>query len=101
MSLNVPSPVGASATGRGCASAINAAERRKLSASMPRGYLSRMSDLLRVACVQMTSGADKTANIAKAEQLVARAAATGADVIVLPEKWNGIGDGDQLRALAE
>ena len=60
-----------------------------------------MSDLLRVACVQMTSGADKTANIAKAEQLVARAAATGADVIVLPEKWNGIGDADQLRALAE
>ena len=47
-----------------------------------------MTDLLRVACVQMTSGPDKAANLEKAEPLVARAAATGADVVVLPEKWN-------------
>ena len=46
-----------------------------------------MSDTLRVACVQLTSRDDKAANIEKAEQLVARAAATGADVVVLPEKW--------------
>jgi predicted amidohydrolase len=60
-----------------------------------------MSDLLRVACVQMTSGPDKAANLEKGEQLVARAAATGADLVVLPEKWNAIGDGDVLYAAAE
>ena len=60
-----------------------------------------MSDLLRVACVQLTSRADKTENLEKVERLVARAAATGADVVVLPEKWNAIGDVDTLRAAAE
>jgi deaminated glutathione amidase len=60
-----------------------------------------MPDLIRVACVQLTSGADKAANLERAERLVARAASTGADVVVLPEKWNGIGDAETLRALAE
>jgi deaminated glutathione amidase len=60
-----------------------------------------VSDELRIACVQLTSRADKAANLERAESLVARAAAGGADLIVLPEKWNGIGDADRLRALAE
>ena len=60
-----------------------------------------MADLLRVACVQMNAGADKAANLEKAEKLVARAAATGADVVVLPEKWNAIGSPDVFRAAAE
>jgi len=60
-----------------------------------------MADLLRVACVQMTSGPEKAANLEKAEKLVARAASTGADVVVLPEKWNAIGDGDVLYVAAE
>jgi deaminated glutathione amidase len=60
-----------------------------------------MPDRIRVACVQLTSGTDKAANLERAEQLVAKAAATGADVVVLPEKWNGIGDSDALRSLAE
>jgi predicted amidohydrolase len=51
-----------------------------------------MPDRIRVACVQMTSRTDKAANLATAERLVAQAAATGADIVVLPEKWNGIGD---------
>jgi len=51
-----------------------------------------MPDRIRVACVQMTSRTDKAANLESAERLVAQAAATGADVVVLPEKWNGIGD---------
>jgi predicted amidohydrolase len=51
-----------------------------------------MPDRIRVACVQMTSRADKAANLETAERLVAQAAATGADLVVLPEKWNGIGD---------
>ena len=60
-----------------------------------------MSDTLRVACVQLTSRDDKEANIEKAEQLVARAAATGADVVVLPEKWNAIGNPEVLHSAAE
>jgi deaminated glutathione amidase len=56
---------------------------------------------LRVSCVQLTSRADKAANLETAERLVARAGAAGADVVVLPEKWNGIGGADALDALAE
>src|SRR5689334_21976065 len=61
--------------------------RRRLPPSVER-YPQRVTDLLRVACVQMTSRADKAANLEQAERLVARAAATGADVVALPEKWN-------------
>jgi len=49
----------------------------------------------------MTSRADKAANLEKAERLVAQAAATGADVVVLPEKWNAIGDAALYHATAE
>lgn len=49
----------------------------------------------------MTSRSDKAANLARAEELVGRAAAQGADVVVLPEKWNGIGTVEDYRALAE
>jgi predicted amidohydrolase len=49
----------------------------------------------------MTSRNVKADNIEKAERLVARAAATGADVVVLPEKWNVIGTIDDLHACAE
>jgi predicted amidohydrolase len=60
-----------------------------------------MVDRIRVACVQMTSRDDKAANLEQAETLVARAAATGADVVVLPEKWNAIGSADVLHGAAE
>jgi deaminated glutathione amidase len=60
-----------------------------------------MPDRIRIACVQLTASADKTANLERAERLVARAASLGADVIALPEKWNGVGNAEQLHALAE
>jgi predicted amidohydrolase len=60
-----------------------------------------MPDRIRIACVQMTSRADKGANVEAAERLVAQAASTGADVVVLPEKWNGIGDAAVAHAIAE
>jgi predicted amidohydrolase len=60
-----------------------------------------MPDQIRIACVQLTASADKSANLERAERLVARAASLGADVIALPEKWNGVGNAEQLHALAE
>jgi predicted amidohydrolase len=60
-----------------------------------------MPDRIRVACVQLRSRDDKAANLERAEGLVARAAAGGADVVVLPEKWNAIGDRDTLVRHAE
>ncbi len=60
-----------------------------------------MPDRIRVACVQMTSRTDKAANLETAERLVAQAATIGADVVVLPEKWNGIGDAAYYHATAE
>jgi deaminated glutathione amidase len=60
-----------------------------------------VADRIRIACVQMTSRRDKAANLERAEALVARAASTGADVVVLPEKWNLIGGPDEYRAAAE
>lgn len=60
-----------------------------------------MPDRIRVACVQMTSRRDKDANLERAAALVSRAASTGADVVVLPEKWNLLGSADDYRAAAE
>jgi predicted amidohydrolase len=60
-----------------------------------------MPDRIRVACVQMTSRTDKSANLDTAERLVARAASAGADVVVLPEKWNAIGDAALYHEVAE
>ena len=60
-----------------------------------------MADLLRVACVQLNARGVKADNLEKAEKLVARAAATGADLVVLPEKWNAWGSADVIRAAAE
>ncbi|HEY7561456.1 MAG TPA: carbon-nitrogen hydrolase family protein [Gaiellaceae bacterium] len=60
-----------------------------------------MSESLRVACVQINASGSKADNIERAEALVARAAATGADVVLLPEKWNGIGSAEILLEVAE
>jgi len=49
----------------------------------------------------MTSRADKAANLETAERLVSQAASTGADIVVLPEKWNAIGDAALYHATAE
>src|SRR5580765_3593845 len=73
---------------------------RPTAPTVPR-ILSSMPDLIRVACVQLTSRQDKAENLAKAERLVARAASTGADLVVLPEKWNLIGRADDYGEAAE
>jgi predicted amidohydrolase len=60
-----------------------------------------MADRLRIACVQLNASDEKTDNIERMQALVARAAATGADVVVLPEKWNGLGPPAFMREVAE
>jgi deaminated glutathione amidase len=56
---------------------------------------------LRAACVQFAARAEKADNLRDMAPLVAEAAARGADVVLLPEKWNAWLDGPGLRALAE
>jgi predicted amidohydrolase len=56
---------------------------------------------LRVAAVQLNSTADPAANLAVADRLTRAAAADGASVIVLPEKWTAMGPDEDLRAAAE
>ncbi|HLW02181.1 MAG TPA: carbon-nitrogen hydrolase family protein [Ktedonobacterales bacterium] len=55
---------------------------------------------LRVAAVQMNSGDDKAANVAQAEELIERAAQSGAQLIALPELWTYLGptEGNQTNA---
>jgi predicted amidohydrolase len=56
---------------------------------------------MRAAAVQLNAKSDKAANLEKADRLVRRAAADGAGLVVLPEKWTTFGTGDDFRAAAE
>jgi predicted amidohydrolase len=56
---------------------------------------------LRAAAVQLNSTDDKRRNLEAAEPLVRAAAADGAELVALPEKWNLLGSGEALRAGAE
>jgi deaminated glutathione amidase len=56
---------------------------------------------LRVAVVQLNSTADKDRNLEAAERLVHAAAADGAELVALPEKWNLLAAGPELLAGAE
>jgi predicted amidohydrolase len=56
---------------------------------------------LKVAAVQLNSTAEREANLAVADRLTRAAAADGASLIVLPEKWTAMGAERELRAAAE
>ncbi|HEY2718565.1 MAG TPA: carbon-nitrogen hydrolase family protein [Solirubrobacteraceae bacterium] len=56
---------------------------------------------MKAAAVQLNSTADPTANLAVADRLVRAAAADGAELIVLPEKWTAMGSDEQLHDAAE
>ena len=56
---------------------------------------------MKAAAVQLNSGADVEANIAAADRQVRAAAADGATLIVLPEKWTVMGSPEDLRAGAQ
>ena len=53
------------------------------------------------ACVQFCAGPDKAGNIERMAPLVAHAADRGADLVLLPEKWNAVADGPELARHAE
>lgn len=56
---------------------------------------------MKAAAVQLNSSADLDANLATADRLTRAAAADGARLIVLPEKWTAMGSEQELRAAAE
>ncbi len=56
---------------------------------------------MRAAAIQMNSTGDRPRNRATAERLVRAAAADGAALVVLPEKWNVLGTPGQLAEGAE
>jgi deaminated glutathione amidase len=56
---------------------------------------------VRAAAVQLNSTGDKARNLAAAERLVAEAAADGAELVALPEKWNLLAPGEEMAAGAE
>ena len=56
---------------------------------------------MRAAVVQLNSTGDKDRNLETAERLVRDAARAGAELVVLPEKWNVLGSGDVLAEGAE
>jgi predicted amidohydrolase len=56
---------------------------------------------VRAAAVQLNSTPDKGRNLETADRLVRRAAAQGAQLVVLPEKWPVLGSGSDLRDGAE
>lgn len=56
---------------------------------------------MRAAVVQLNSTNDKARNVSAAESLVRAAAADGAELVALPEKWNLLAGGAELLAGAE
>src|SRR4051812_43873979 len=56
---------------------------------------------MRAAAVQLNSTDDKERNLATADRLTRQAAAEGADLVVLPEKFNVLGTHDDYLAGAE
>jgi predicted amidohydrolase len=58
-------------------------------------------ETVRAAAVQLNSTADIDRNLEAAERLVRDAAADGAELVVLPEKWTVLGSREDLLAAAE
>ena len=56
---------------------------------------------MRAGAVQLTSSGDVDRNLEAADRLTRRAARDGAELVVLPEKWPGLGTPEVLHAAAE
>ncbi|MBV8955647.1 MAG: carbon-nitrogen hydrolase family protein [Solirubrobacterales bacterium] len=56
---------------------------------------------MRAGAVQLNATEDTDRNLETADRLVRDAAAHGAEVVVLPEKWNALGRAEEMAAAAE
>ena len=56
---------------------------------------------VRAAAVQLNSNEDKQRNLVTADRLTRAAAADGAQLILLPEKWTALGTDDDYYRAAE
>jgi predicted amidohydrolase len=56
---------------------------------------------VRVGAVQLNATEDTDRNLETADRLVRQAAALGAEVVVLPEKWSVLGTDEQMQAAAQ
>ncbi len=56
---------------------------------------------MRAGAIQLNSTEDVEANLTKADRLVRQAAAHGAELVVLPEKWTVLGTPEQMEPAAE
>jgi len=63
--------------------------------------INRLSISMRVAAIQLNSSDEVDRNLERAERLVRAAAAAGAELVVLPEKWSALAPGAVLEELAE
>jgi len=63
--------------------------------------LTDRSSTMRAAVVQLRSTSDQQANLAAADRLTREAAAAGARVVLLPEKWSLLGNPRDVVAAAE
>jgi predicted amidohydrolase len=60
-----------------------------------------VEQIIRAAAVQMNSGENPEGNLRSADELVREAAARGASLVVLPEKWNRYGRAEVVADAAE
>jgi len=56
---------------------------------------------VRAAAIQLNATEDKARNLARADRLVREAADLGCELVVLPEKWAGLGGPEVAQAVAE
>jgi predicted amidohydrolase len=55
----------------------------------------------RIACIQLRAGSSPDDNLASAERFVRQAAASGAEIALLPERWEAFGTSEEIRAAAQ
>jgi predicted amidohydrolase len=55
----------------------------------------------RIACIQLRAGPSPDDNLASAEKFIRQAAASGAELALLPERWEAFGSADEIRAAAQ
>jgi predicted amidohydrolase len=60
-----------------------------------------MTQRMRAAAVQLNATEDLERNLATADRLVREAAGRGADLVLLPEKWNVLGSAQAMAAAAQ